>query len=574
MSYFPHAFQKMLIVNHATPIYDGDATDGATGTKTGLDLAAGQLGIVHGISNKIMDRDDTGHTYQEVPMFYLAQGSFYANDKVGKFHGGYQETVKSKGINPKYVSDFYRVDPKEAQNEIVEITSGLDCVDIACDTTYYLRVDVKGSPALRALTHNAYITAPAFSGCCDGDSANIDPNVIMTGWAEYINDNPTFNNFCQAQAWSDINNVASPIAAVATTAQALTMTAIEGTDVVAGDVVEFTPSTGSLTTDSTVMVAGSYLITVGTMDGAGLFSVGQTLTSDVTGQLLTGTKVVELVSGGGGAGSVLRIDKPVQSSDTAVLTGTGAVMAVVKAVSADTLTLYSMVGEKWAVDSTTDITAFTTTSLAAIKVWHRVYTANDPLKPAATSAYTPLTGNDADHSEALIVLKSAYVDTVFSDCSFNKCDKHDIEPLQIEVSIVDETGDPCNTTCFTTTEVVNAEQGKGYGETVLRQLILAKRYRQEQWKDDPRMREVLGDTALTEVDRTDKYYMYHILHSIPRKSNPSGMLDNDQYLITIAVPDSIYLANDGSGEAFPDFEAWMNQILSSAGNSVQLRIEK
>jgi hypothetical protein len=45
----------------------------------------------------------------------LASGSVHGQftggkDKVGPFHGGYTESVKSKMINPKYISAFYRVD--------------------------------------------------------------------------------------------------------------------------------------------------------------------------------------------------------------------------------------------------------------------------------------------------------------------------------------------------------------------------------------------------------------------------------------------------------------------------------
>ena len=48
------------------------------------------------------------------------------------------------------------------------------------------------------------------------------------------------------------------------------------------------------------------------------------------------------------------------------------------------------------------------------------------------------------------------------------------------------------------------------------------------------MREILDEVAFN-VDRTASYNLYHLLHSVPRKSNPSGTMDNDQYLITIAV---------------------------------------
>jgi hypothetical protein len=160
MAYFVHAFQKMLLVNNPIPILIGHETDGTTGapaTDSGLQVLPGQLAVMHGKTNMALSL--VAGTYQDCPMFYLAQGSHYASDKIGKFHGGYQETVKSKGINPKYVSKFYKILPEDAQNQVVTITED-HATCFKCDTTYSLRIDVKGSPALRTLTHNAYLEVP------------------------------------------------------------------------------------------------------------------------------------------------------------------------------------------------------------------------------------------------------------------------------------------------------------------------------------------------------------------------------------------------------------------------------
>ena len=92
-------------------------------------------------------------------------------------------------------------------------------------------------------------------------------------------------------------------------------------------------------------------------------------------------------------------------------------------------------------------------------------------------------------------------------------------------------------------------------------MILDKEYRQESFYVDPRMREVLGDTSLSEVSRTGKYGSYYILHSVPRKSNPSGTMDSDQYLVRIAIPEATYTA-----QTVTDFEAWVEALMVSAGN--------
>jgi hypothetical protein len=188
---------------------------------------------------------------------YLAGSAIYDNDKIGPLAGGYQETNKSKMINPKYVSRFYSVTPCAPQNNVIHVgstywtagggvtdfdveTSGTGyangtyvveptggtgsgataeitvvggeidgvvvinpgkgytegdvlavpggtggellvdgvtiahaqegcgistecCKEFLCGETYYLRLDVKGSPALRFLNHNAYATVDARS---------------------------------------------------------------------------------------------------------------------------------------------------------------------------------------------------------------------------------------------------------------------------------------------------------------------------------------------------------------------------------------------------------------------------
>ena len=90
---------------------------------------------------------------------------------------------------------------------------------------------------------------------------------------------------------------------------------------------------------------------------------------------------------------------------------------------------------------------------------------------------------------------------------------------------------------------------------MIRELILSKRYAQEHWNNDPRMREVLNDQTFTELSRSSSYYVYHILHSVPRKSNPSGTMDNDQYLIKVITP-----ARNA------DFEVGFLKLLNTAGN--------
>lgn len=453
MAYFPHAFQKMLV---------GTAGFNSTSGST-LMLTAGQIGVVRASDHQIQNLGGTP-TYTGAsgnPLFYLAQGSFHTTDKIGPFHGGYKETVKSKGINPKYVSAFYVTEPAAPVNEVVGV-SVLDCTKIACDTTYRLRLDVKGSPALRFLTHNLYQTLDAKTPCCDSSNNNADPVGVLLQWKDQINESPIVKDFISAKVFNfKVGGFA-----------------------------------GAATTNSTTL-------TIDDTSGAG----GSTPANLAVGQMITGAGIPQ--------------------------------NTFITAVSGGTLTLSKA--------------ATVAGATVALKVYEEVL----------TSSYVLETGPSLpDTNDAMLVLTGAYVDTTFGNCSFSPMDHYELEPIQIYAAVVDTEGDPCQTSCFTVTELQSAYQGKGFGETLIRELILSKRYAQEPFQTDPRMREVLDDTTLSDLSRTTRYFAYHILHSVPRTSNPSGTMDADQYLVKVVV----------SARSTP-FETYMNALLTSAGNHVQLAVQ-
>ena len=271
MSYFPHAFQKMLVSGSFVT---------AAGTASSA-LTAGQLAIIDASSNNSLIMSNA-ITYQTSPLVYLAQGSFHTTDKVGPFHGGYQESVKSKGINPKYISAFYVTEPSTPVQDILRITAVAGC-NVKCNTTYRLRLDFKGSPALRFLTHNAYYTVDADTGCCDSSSNNVDPNIVLLGWADRLALYPTVKDFVKGTVWNQVLNAGVAATATATAATAQTMT--ERTGITAGNRVVFTPSTATSATTSSIV---GNLFTVGTATNT-IFSVGQVLTG--TG-VAVGTTIV------------------------------------------------------------------------------------------------------------------------------------------------------------------------------------------------------------------------------------------------------------------------------------------
>ena len=380
MAYFNHAFQKVFI--------------GTAGIKTTASTDA-LATLEYGLYNaKTYAAISTGTSAP----FFLASGSIYANDKIGPFHGGYKESNKSKVINPKYINAFYKVNEKASTQSVTIIgktddTATEDCVcpEFACGQTYRLRLDIKGSPALRFLNHQLYKTVDAYTGCCANPAspANVDPVTVFVAWALQIANDPFLSQFV-------------------------------------APVVRYTLD-----------------------DTAG---------------------------------------------------------------SPTWVTL----------DSISEFEAYS----------------------AATTGIEDICVG--------LQLTGAYVDTVFGDCSFSPMDHFEKEPIQIYASFVDDTGDPCQYQSVCVTRSVLGKQGEGYGETVIRDLILSESYAQNYFNDDPRIREITqGNSIYSAVDRAAKYTAYYLLHSVPRFNNPSGTFDNDQYLLKVVVANSAFTtaAANNAGDA-------------------------
>jgi hypothetical protein len=353
--YFPNAFKKAFLVG-SNGIASGAVSLASTGTTAAL--TAGKLGVFNASSYAALTAAGTAP-------FIIAQGSYFTADKIGPVHGGYQESVKSKTINPKYISRVFKVASKTAQNQVVEVSIS----KVLEDATYRLRVDLKGSPALRFLSHNLYKTLDAFTGCAAGSTpALIDPTKVAIAWAKQVNESPYLGKFIS--------------------------------------------------------------VTV---------------------------------------------------KDTAAAT-------------------------------------------------------------VAPSAYDSFVGVTATSSStAKLVITVAYVDTKFGDATFTPTDNYDLAPLSIYTSFVDDSGQPCAVNGITSAETQAARQASGVGETVLREMILDGRYRQEAYPDGGhvdslRMREIEANPGLATINRNGLYDQVMVLHNVPRFNNPSSTFDNDQYLVVINVP--------------------------------------
>lgn len=490
MAYFNHAFEKAFLAtgaslsgNVSVTLLDGSSvavttqngyvrTDGVPTyglnqlkAAAASETANGYFGIFSPSTNLTITPSDCCNVY-------LAGSAIYDNDKIGPLAGGYQETNKSKLINPKYVSRFYSVAPCAPQNNVihvgstywtngggaltvdtlvagtgytngtytVEVTGGTGtgavleivvtggtvdsatvinpgkgytvgdtltlvggnddatvdvatitdahaqtgcgtvaecCKEFVCGETYYLRLDVKGSPALRFLNHNAYATVDAYTGCCpDGAIAPVavDSTTVMIAWANAIVNNPIVAPFIQ------------PV---------------------------------------------------------------------------------------------------VQAEDGSIWYAPGTSATFLAANGADTWDNYVSAGH-------------------------------------------------TDGACAGLILNGAYVDTRFGDCTFQISDFYEKEPVKLYASEVDLNGDPCAFTTLCVVTECAGLQVQGLGETVLRELTLSESYRQNFLATDFRIREITqGNQIVSSIDRSALYYRYVLIHNVPRFNNPTGVFDNDQYALTI-----------------------------------------
>ena len=448
--YFNHAFKKVF------PTIGIYQTAAGT-TYSQLTASAGNLGKF-GLYDAKTFANLAG--VASTSPFIIASSSLTpATDKISPFIGGFAESMKSKAINPKYVSGFFYSAPKTASQAVTYVGQtattkaapySCACPNFLCGETYYLRIDIKGSPALRFLNHNAYQVLSYYTGCCSTTTPNeVDPAFVMIGWAKQIAGT-------QTTPYNDANPILSPFV----------LPVVQTYDPLA--------------------VAWTYW-----------------------------------------------------SKDGGNVTINGSVIA------------------------TSD--------------WDNYVT------PVGVAAADVCAG---------LILAGAYVDTKFGDCSFEPTDYFEKEPIQIYASEVDETGDPCvftglcvkrgsglaNDPATAGLGPVLGIQGEGFGETVVRDLILSERYRQNNWNDDARIREItLGNAPLDVIQRTGTYGRFYVQHNVPRFNNPSSTFDNDQYLLElVATTSTLSVAGVAAANltfasaAASDFANDFAAILSAASNPVTL----
>jgi len=221
MAYFNHAFNKTFIA---------DSTLDTAGTATSA-LTAGQVALV---SDATWASVALPGAPAKGALGYVVQGSFYAKDTIGNNpgHGGYKESVKSKGINPRYITRLWDATCQSAVQATASLSLASDCAP--CGKTQFMRMDVKGSPALRFLNHNAYAIGDSANVCCVEGQEFIDPALVAATMADMVLSDPLIKPFVAEKNGGGVD-VTVTTGGVATTTTFTIAQVLDGTYVASTD---------------------------------------------------------------------------------------------------------------------------------------------------------------------------------------------------------------------------------------------------------------------------------------------------------------------------------------------------
>jgi len=484
MSYFSHSFRKSFVGTKPT--------QGGSGTQKAVNNG---LLIASGLGTEVLGDSAAPNglgvgtygffdpkTYKSVvaadaqvtngrPLI-LAASALMQNDKIGPFHGGYKESNKSKMINPRYITKWSKMTGAAAEQAVSHIgNTNLNLNGVATVTI---------TTAGAGYTNGTY-TNVTFTG---GSGTGFTADVTVAG--------------------GNVTGVTQVTG---------------GQGYVVGDVLALgpevlgTPSTAAVLTVATLQYSSAARCTA--VD----FICGETynLRVDLWGS------------------PVLRFLNHDLYKTFAAYTGCCPTGTVVPGNVDSTLVMIN-----WANQIVTDVWAQyfikpIVYSEAGEPLFHTAADATAAGYPATQLWSSYVSTGHSTGAMAGIRIAGAYVDTTFGNCSFQTTDFHQKEIVQMNLSLTDLTGDPCEFSALCTKEESAGFVGQGYGETVLRDVILDESYLQNHFaNNDSRIREITqGDDYFAAVPRNAFYTRYVLQHSVPRFNNPTGVFDNDQYTLNI-----------------------------------------
>jgi hypothetical protein len=148
----------------------------------------------------------------------IAAASIYNQDSISPAIAGITETRKSRKIDPNKVAKFYRTNPCTGTQQVLHIgntnytktlspSNAACCFGFLCGESYDLRIDLKGSPIIRAFNHNVYQDITFYTGCCSGVvPTNVDSTLVFIGWANAILANPYLSIFLSPVVYDQSGN--------------------------------------------------------------------------------------------------------------------------------------------------------------------------------------------------------------------------------------------------------------------------------------------------------------------------------------------------------------------------------
>ena len=505
MSYFNHAYRKSFVGTKATQaavpgtsnaVDDGFLLDAGVPTSAlANNIAPNTLGVgTYGFFNPntyLSVNNASAEVVAGKPLVFAA-ASLFTNDKIGPFHGGYKESNKSKMINPRFVHKFSKMTGSGPEQSIWHIGN----TNYNSDSIATLGALVGGT----GYTNGTYTNVQLVGGSGAGAFAT----VVVAGAIV------TSITITQPGQGYTVGNV-------------LTLPAS----------VPYTPGTPASVTVATIKYN-----TAGSAPCKFDFVCGETynLRLDLWGS------------------PVLRYLNHDLYKTLAAYTGCCPDGTIVPGNVDSTLVMINwanqIVNDIWLQNFIQPI-VYTQTGVPLFQTAAAAVAAGFPATNVWSTYVSPgyIAGTLAG-----IRLIGAYIETGFGNCSFQTSDFFEKEVVQMNVSLTDLTGDPCDFSALCTFKEYAGFTGQGYGETVLRDVILDESYLQNHFSDDMRIREITqGNQYFTAVNRALLYTRYVIQHSVPRYNNPSGVYDDDQYALNIYIP-----ATAGAATAFETFMAtWL-----------------
>lgn len=496
MAYFNHAFQKLFLATGENlsnvPVRDLDGnsilvdTIGALVTTPGVPsialnelsaFAKSNLGPLKSGYVGIFDpKTHRSFLPEECCPVYIAGSAIYANDKIGPFHGGYQETNKSKVINPKYVSRLYTQEACPASNEVVNIGA----------TPYNVGGSILGLAVALTTPGSGYVAGTTTVVSANGIGAIVDISVDINGAVIGV------SLVYGGQGYEE--------------GEILTIVGGDGEATI--EVVSVSEPAGGANCCKEFLCDETYSLRIDIKGSPVLRFLNRH--TYLTVEAYTGCCPDDAIAPTPVDSTLVFIEWAKQIVDSPLISP----FLKLVVIAEDGTVLYDP--------------ATSESDLAQI--------------PNAVTWDQYVSAGHIEGACAGIVLEGAYVDTKFGDCTFQTSDFFEKEPVKIYASLVDMNGDPCEFGDLCVVKECEAKQAEGFGEQVMRNLVLSESYRQNFFHSDLRIREITqGNQMLEVIDRSAQYDRLYLLHSVPRFNNPTGVFDNDQYLLEF-----VGLAGSGS----------------------------